>query len=176
MMGVEALMTRERRWAEGDFEVFVATRQRQLLRAAWVLTGSWPAAEDLVQTALARTWRHWDRARRADDPDAYVRRVLVNTYVSGWRRRWRGEVATEVLPDPGTADRTDELALRVSLQAALARLSPRQRAVVALRYVEDLSEEQVAALLGCAVGTVKSTSSKALARLRTDGLLEGAGQ
>lgn len=160
-----------------DFAVFVASRQRRLQRTAWLLTGDWAAAEDLVQTALARTWRHWDRVAAADDPDAYVRRVLMNSFTSAWRRRWRGEVPTRDLPDRPGGDVADEVVLRLSVQSALARLPRRQRAVVVLRYVEDLSEAQVAQVLGCAVGTVKSSGSKALARLRQEpglaGLLEG---
>lgn len=155
------------------FAAFVASRQRRLLRTAWLLTGDWAAAEDLVQSALAKTWRHWRRVTSADDPDAYVRRVLVNTFASSWRRRWRGEQPTATLPETAIADPADEIALRLGVQSALATLPSRQRAVLVLRYVEDLSEAQVAGLLGCAVGTVKSTSAKALARLRAEPTLAG---
>jgi RNA polymerase sigma-70 factor (sigma-E family) len=163
--------------AGDSFAAFVASRQRRLQRTAWLLTGDWSAAQDLVQTALARTWRHWERVRTVKDPDAYVRRVLVNSFASSLRRRWRAEVPTRDLPERPGGDLAAEVALRVTIQSALSHLTKRQRAVVVLRYVEDLSEAQVADVLGCAVGTVKSTGNKALTRLRADpglaGLLEG---
>lgn len=155
--------------AEEAFSAFVASRERRLQQAAWLLTGDWWAAEDLVQSALAKAWRHWDRVVRADDPDAYVRRVLANTFATGLRRRWRGELVTATLPDgPVGGELEAETASRLTVQAALSRLPPRQRVVVVLRFVDDLSERQVAAVLGCAVGTVKSTTAKALERLRAD--------
>ena len=156
-----------------EFAVFVATRQRQLQRTAWLLTGDWQAAEDLVQSALAKTWRHWRRVRDAEDPDAYVRRIIFNSFASSWRRRWRGEEPTEHLPETAIPDVTDDVALRLSVQAALAQLSRRQRAVVVLRYFDDMSEAQVAHVLGCAIGTVKSTTGKALGRLRAEPSLNG---
>ena len=156
-----------------EFAEFVASRQRQLQRAAWLLTGDWTAAEDLVQTALAKTWRHWRKVQAADDPDAYVHRVLVNSFASGWRRRWRGEQPTETIPDSLIADVADEVSTRLSVQAALARLPRRQRAVLVLRYFQDMSEAQVAEAMGCAVGTVKSTSDKAITRLRAEPMLTG---
>lgn len=154
-----------------EFAAFVATRQRQLQRAAWLLTGDWAAAEDLVQSALAKTWRHWRRVRSAEDPDAYVRRIIVNLFANGWRRRWRGEVATDALPETEMPDVADDLSVRLSVQAALQHLSRRQRAVVVLRYFDDLTEAQTANVLGCAVGTVKSTTGRALERLRAEPIL-----
>ena len=148
-----------------QFEAFVAARSGQLLRTAYLLTHDHGLAEDLVQTALAKSWFAWSRIE--GDPEPYVRKVLVNTYSSWWRRRWTGEHPTEVLPETGTdepADPTD----RTDLWAALERLPRRQRAVIVLRYFEDLTEAETARLLGCTVGTVKSQTSKAFAKLRID--------
>ncbi|MBB6626196.1 SigE family RNA polymerase sigma factor [Nocardioides sp. KIGAM211] len=146
------------------FEEFVAARRQALLRTAYLLTGSHDDAEDLVQVALVKAVPHWGRI--AHHPEPYVRTILARESVSRWRRRrWR-EVPTEVLPDrvaPPGVDRSDGLDLR----AALALLAPRQRAVVVLRYYEDLTERQTADALGVSVGTVKSQARDALARLRT---------
>jgi RNA polymerase sigma-70 factor (sigma-E family) len=153
----------------GGFAEFVDTRQRALQRTAWLLTGDWGLAEDLVQTSLARTWPRWERIRRRDDPEIYVRRVMVNTWASWSRRKWRGERPATDMPDgaaPG--DVAAEATTRVAVRAALGSLTSRQRAVVALRVFDDLTEVQTAEVLGCAVGTVKSTMSQALSRLRTD--------
>jgi RNA polymerase sigma-70 factor (sigma-E family) len=154
--------------AEG-FAQFVGARRRGLLRTAWLLTGDWALAEDLVQTALARSWPRWERIRLRDDPEFYVRRVMVNTWASWSRRRWRGERPSETVPDgqaPG--DVAAEVAVHVAVRAALGSLTGRQRAVLVLRVFDDLSEAQVAQLLGCAVGTVKSTMARVVARLRED--------
>ncbi|WP_377271741.1 SigE family RNA polymerase sigma factor [Peterkaempfera sp. SMS 1(5)a] len=151
-------------WTE--FEEFVALCGPRLLRSAWLLTGDRHLAEDLLQTALARTWPRWGRI--ADEhPEAYVRRTMVHVHASWWRRRWRGEVPHDRLPEtPGTDDRYGEVDLERTVQAALRRLPPRQRAVVVLRYLEDRTVEETAALLGCSVGTVKSQAAKALRTLR----------
>jgi RNA polymerase sigma-70 factor (sigma-E family) len=156
--------------AEGEgFAQFVAARQHALQRTAWLLTGDWALAEDLVQTALARSWPRWERIRRRDEPEIYVRRVLVNTWTSWNRRRWRGEHPTGAVPDrEATGDLASEVTARLALLSALGSLTARQRAVLALRVFDDLSETQVAQVLGCAVGTVKSTTAKAVARLRED--------
>jgi RNA polymerase sigma-70 factor (sigma-E family) len=146
---------------------YVAARQRALLRTARMLTGDEQMAEDLVQTTLERVWPHWQRVARDRDPDAYVRRVMVNTYSSWWRRKWRGERPTSDLPEITTPD--DDFAradLADALRRLLPTLTPRQRAVLVLRYYEDLTETATADVLGCSVGTVKSQTSKALARLR----------
>jgi RNA polymerase sigma-70 factor (sigma-E family) len=151
------------------FARFVEGRRRALLRTAWLLTGDWALAEDLVQTALARSWPRWERIRRGGDPEFYVRRVMVNTWASWSRRRWRGERPSGTVPDgqaPG--DMAAEVAVRVAVRAALGSLTARQRAVLVLRVFDDLSEVQVAQVLGCAVGTVKSTMARAVARLRED--------
>ncbi len=154
--------------AEG-FARFVETRERALQRSAWLLTGDWGLAEDLVQTALTRSWPRWELIRRRDDPEIYVRRVLLNTWRTWSRRRWRGERASAAIPDgaaPG--DVATEVAVRVAVRGALESLTARQRAVLVLRIFDDMSEAQVAQVLDCAVGTVKSTLSQALAKLRED--------
>ncbi|GII97622.1 RNA polymerase sigma factor [Sinosporangium siamense] len=151
-----------------EFDEFVARTWHRLLRTAYLLARDWAAAEDLVQTALIRAWLAWPRL--GAEREAYVRRILVNLHVSWWRRRGRGaEVPTGTPPEP--ADPRDPIGgadERDTLWRALGRLPPRQRAVVVLRYFEDLTEAQTAQTLGCSVGTVKSQTSKALARLRVD--------
>jgi RNA polymerase sigma-70 factor (sigma-E family) len=158
--------------AEG-FAQFVEARQRALQRTAWLLTGDWALAEDLVQTALVRSWPRWERINRRDDPEIYVRRAMVNSWAS-WRRRWWGERATGAVPDvQAVGDVAAEVAVRVAVQAALRSLTARQRAVLVLRVFDDLSEGQVAQVLDCAVGTVKATMARAVARLREDPRLAG---
>jgi RNA polymerase sigma-70 factor (sigma-E family) len=147
---------------EQGFEAYVAARRPALLRTAYLLTGSHTDAEDLVQVALVKVVPHWRRV--AERPEPYVRQVLVRESVSRWRRRrWR-ETATGAVPDRPEAVGDVDRAL--DLQAALAALPPRQRAVVVLRYYEDLTERETAQVLGIAVGTVKSQARDALARLR----------
>jgi RNA polymerase sigma-70 factor (sigma-E family) len=144
------------------FAEFVLARQAALLRTAYLLTGHAQDAEDLVQTTLVRVVPQWRRIR--DNPEAYVRRTMVNANVSRWRRRrWREE-STDVLPEQlaDTPDHDELLAVR----SALAALAPRQRAVLVLRYYEGLSEAEIAATLGIAPGTVKSQARDGLARLR----------
>jgi len=145
----------------GGFEEYVAARRPALLRTAYLLTGSHPDAEDLVQTTLLRVVPRW--ARICADPDGYVRTVLVRESVTRWRRRrWRERSVGEVPELPATETPSD----RETLRAALARLSPRQRAVLVLRYYEDLTEIATAEVLGISVGTVKSHAREGLARLR----------
>jgi RNA polymerase sigma-70 factor (sigma-E family) len=155
-----------------SFDAFVAARSRSLLRTAYLLTRDHALAEDLVQTALAKTWFHWSRIR-GDNPEPYVRRVLVTIYSSWWRRRWNGEIPTEELPDaagPRAAhlDSVSPTGERLDLWVAIGRLPRRQRAVVVLRFYEDLTEAETARLMGSSIGTVKSQTSKALAKLRLD--------
>lgn len=152
-----------------EFDAFVAARSTALLRTAVLLTRDVGLAEDLVQTALAKTWFAWRRIEVT--PEAYTRRVLVNTYASWWRRKWNGEQPSEELPEPGGGRAGHESARvddRRDLWAALGRLPKRQRAIVVLRYYEDLSEQETADAMGCSVGTVKSQASRALAKLRVD--------
>ncbi len=151
------------------FEEFVALRSPRLLRVCYLLTRDWASAEDLLQTALAKSWFAWDRVN--DEPEAYVRAVIANTYASLWRRRWRGEVPTERLPEGAARDVVRDVDERDELWTALGRLPRRQRAVVVLRYFEDLTERQTADALGVSVGTVKSQTSRALATLRIDPVL-----
>ncbi|SNT64431.1 RNA polymerase sigma-70 factor, sigma-E family [Asanoa hainanensis] len=156
------------------FEDFVVGRSPRLLRTAYLLTRDWALAEDLLQTALARAWEAWSRID--GDPEPYVRRIIVNTYASAWRRRWRGELPTADLPEPpGAADPHGHLDDRDSLWRALGRLPRRQRAVLVLRYFEDLSEAEIAEALGCSIGTVKSQASRAVAKLRLDETLAPEG-
>lgn len=163
---------------EDTFCIFVAAHQRRLLRSAWLLTGDWAAAEDLVQTALVKVWPRWSGVITHGREEAYVRRVVLNTFLTGRRRAWRREVPTAALPEQVAADDLSGRELRPALLAALSELPPRQRVVVVLRYFDDLSEAQCAEAMGCATGTVKSQTSKALATLRRHsalaGLLEGA--
>jgi RNA polymerase sigma-70 factor (sigma-E family) len=147
------------------FEDFVTGRGQALQRFGYALTGDWGLAEDLLQTALARAYPRWSRLRK-DDPEAYVRKIMLNTWSSWWRRRWRGEVPTSRLPEVTSPDGFATADSRQALRTALAGLPPGQRAVVVLRYHQDLSEAQVASLLGISVGTVKSQAAKALASLR----------
>lgn len=145
-----------------SFEDFVAARRPGLVRTAYLLTGSQHDAEDLVQTALLKVVPKWSRI--ADRPEPYVRQVLAREHINRWRRRrWR-EVFPEHPPDPAAAeaDHADREDLRVALMA----LSPRQRAVLVLRYYEDLTERETAAQLGISVGSVKSYAREALLRLR----------
>jgi RNA polymerase sigma-70 factor (sigma-E family) len=154
--------------AEG-FAQFIEARERALQRSAWLLTGDWALAQDLVQTALARSWPHWGRIGRGDDPEIYVRRVMVNTWSTWRRRRWRAEQPYGIVRDrPAPGDMAADVANRLATSDLLADLSQRQRAVVVLRLFDDLSEAQVAQILDCAVGTVKATLSQALARLRSN--------
>src|SRR3954451_18063258 len=147
-----------------EFERFVEASGRRLLTTAGLLTRERQLAEDLLQVTLLKTWSAWPRI--TTNPEAFARRTMVNTYVSWWRRRWNGEESTDEVPElPAThPDRDVDLDLR----AALARLPRRQRAVVVLRYFENLTEPQVAELMGISVGTVKSQASKALAKLGID--------
>ena len=149
-----------------DFEEFVAARYTALLRTAYLLTGHRADAEDLLQTALARCVPAWHRI--TGDPEPYVRTVLVRENVTRWRRRrWR-EVSTDLVAETvGAAVQDPSVPDRVVLAHALALLPPRQRAAVVLRHVEGLPEREVATLMGCSVGTVKSQTHAGLSRLRS---------
>ncbi|HYO37621.1 MAG TPA: SigE family RNA polymerase sigma factor [Geodermatophilus sp.] len=149
---------------EAGFRDFVTRQRSALLRTAYLLTGDHGEAEDLVQTALLKTYRHWARVAGRGDPSAYVRRVLVTTATS-WRRRMSStEQVVEAVPDRGYDDPHHERSAAVV--QALRDLPPRMRAVVVLRYHEDHSEAVTAELLGCSVGTVKAQASRGLSRLR----------
>jgi RNA polymerase sigma-70 factor (sigma-E family) len=163
--------TDEKAGADTEFQAYMAARWPVLVRTAYLLTGDRFLAEDLAQTALTRVYASWRRVRRADDVDAYVRRVLVNANSGRFRKRRVAEHLVAVPQDGRSHIPHEPLAQRSAVTAALAELPPRQRAVVVLRYWEDLSEREVASVLGCSTGTVKSQASKALARLRNSAVL-----
>jgi RNA polymerase sigma-70 factor (sigma-E family) len=148
-----------------SFRAFVDAHQRPLLRLAYLLTGEAHLAEDLLQSVLVRMIGRWSRLRHIDRPDAYARKALVNQYIS-WRRRVAGEVPSAEPPERAYSPE-DSTVLRIVLRQALMRLTPKQRAVIVLRFYEDRTERDVADLMGCSVGTVKSQTHHALARLRT---------
>ncbi|MDT0389287.1 MULTISPECIES: SigE family RNA polymerase sigma factor [Streptomyces] len=155
-----------------SFSSYVRARQPVLLRTARSLTGNPSDAEDLLQTALAKTYVAWERIEDHRALDGYVRRALLNTRTSQWRKRKVDEFACDELPEPdpvtGTDDPAEQQALRDAMWRAIMRLPARQRAMVVLRYYEDLSEAQTAEVLGVSVGTVKSAVSRALGKLRED--------
>jgi RNA polymerase sigma-70 factor (sigma-E family) len=159
------------RRVRGEFEVFLDAVSPSLLRLAWLLTGHAATAEDLVQGALERVYVAWPRLEAAGAP-AYARRTLVNLHTDLLRRR-RGEVVMETVPDRPSTGWDVGAANRVDLASALATLSPRERQCVVLRHHADLSERDVADLLGISVGTVKSSTSRGLAHLRSLLVREG---
>ncbi|MEO6713136.1 MAG: SigE family RNA polymerase sigma factor [Mycobacteriales bacterium] len=148
------------------FEDFVAGHAAALLRLAYLLTGDRGHAEDLLQDALERAYRHWPRVVAADRPDAYVRRVLIHAVTDRFRRRRYAEVQLTSYADRATVDITGDIDLRDSLVRGLRALPLGQRTVVVLRHCLDLSEAETAEMVGCSVGTVKSQTSRGLARLR----------
>ena len=147
-----------------SFDAFVRARLPALLRFAHAVCGDPHTAADLVQDALERTGMRWNRIDRAGDPEAYVKRAIVNGRTSRWRKL-RRESLVDLVPEQSSY--VDSPGHDDTVWALLAKLPRRQRAVLVLRYYEDMSEEQIAATLGCAPGTVKSQASKALAKLRT---------
>ncbi|MET9444676.1 SigE family RNA polymerase sigma factor [Streptomyces sp. NPDC006610] len=156
-----------------SFASYVRARQPVLLRTARSLTANPSDAEDLLQTALTKTYVAWERIEDHRALDGYVRRALVNTRTSQWRKRRVDEFACDELPEPepapgGGNDPAELQALRDAMWRAIMRLPDRQRAMVVLRYYEDLSEAQTAEVLGVSVGTVKSAVSRALGKLRED--------
>ncbi len=159
--------------AEEDFEAFVQARGPALWRRAWLLTGDAQRAEDLLQTALARAWPMFTRIQRDDGSfEAYVRRILVNVFLTWRRRSWKSEIPTDVLPDPPTVAGADAVVLaRHDLRLALTSLTAKQRAVIVLRYFDDLTEAQVADRLNCSVGSVKAHHARAISRLRQSAAL-----
>ncbi|MFD6713085.1 RNA polymerase subunit sigma [Micromonospora sp. TSRI0369] len=154
-----------------EFDLFVRTRTPALLRSAYLLTGDQHLAEDLVQSALARTHRAWNRLHETGNAEAYTRKVMYHLQVSWWRRRRVAESMPGDVPEPrggdSALDHAQQTTLRLTLRAALSRLSPKQRAVLVLRFFEDRTETEAAELLGVTVGTVKSQTSKALTKLRS---------
>lgn len=163
-----------------SFEDFVTARGPSLLHAAWLLTGDRHRAEDLVQTALGKAWPHWSSIAQTGQGsyDAYVRKVMMTTYIAWWRRRWTGELPTASLPEHAYVDGEGVAAdvdRRRDILSALATLPRGQRAVIVLRYFADLTEQQTAESLGCSVGTVKSQAARAMKTLRRSPLLVGEG-
>jgi len=150
------------------FREYVAARSRSLLRTAYLLTGNVADAEDLVQSALAKTYLAWDRIEDRGALDGYVRRAMVNTHISWWRRRRLEEFPTDKIPDQVVADHSGNSDLQDSMRRAINRLPQRMRAAVVLRFYEDMTEAEVADVLGVSLGTVKSTVSRAVAKLRID--------
>jgi RNA polymerase sigma-70 factor (sigma-E family) len=153
------------------FREYVTSRSRSLLRTAYVLTGNRADAEDLVQAALAKTFLAWDRIEDSGALDGYVRKAMVNTHISWWRRRRLDEYPTDEVPDRAVVDDAGDAGnsdLQDTLRRAIDRLPQRMRAAVVLRYYEDMTEAEVADALGVSLGTVKSTVSRAVAKLRID--------
>jgi RNA polymerase sigma-70 factor (sigma-E family) len=151
-----------------EFREYVTSRGRALLRTAYLLTGNLADAEDLLQAALAKTYLAWDRIEDRGALDGYVRRAMVNTHISWWRRRRLQEFPTDELPDRAVADHAGDSDLQETLRRAIERLPQRMRTAVVLRYYEDMTEAEVAERLGVSLGTVKSTVSRAVAKLRID--------
>ncbi|MEV8536549.1 SigE family RNA polymerase sigma factor [Streptomyces sp. NPDC051211] len=158
-----------------EFQGFMTSRWPRLMRTAYLLTGEQYAAEDLVQSSMEKVYAAWRRVRQADDPDAYVRRVVTNTHARRFRRRLREDLAPpggdgsplgELAHRPDRGDRMAQADDRAALLRGLAELPLRQRQAVVLRYWEDLSETQTAEAMGCSVGAVKSNAAKGIAKLR----------
>jgi RNA polymerase sigma-70 factor (sigma-E family) len=151
------------------FGEYVRSRSQALLRAAQAMTGNRTDAEDLLQATLVKAYQSWDRIDDQAALDTYVRRVMVNTHISGWRRRRVDEYPTDDLPDsPSAEDATRDSDLHDVVQRAIDRLPRQMRAAVMLRFYDDMTEPEVAAALGVSVGTVKSTVARAVAKLRRD--------
>lgn len=162
--------------AHAEFSEFMHGRWSQLVRLGYGLTGDLQLAEDLAQTAFARAYASWSRVRRADNPDAYLRQIVVNANRTRFRKVRVGEVLTSAVPDLAPAGSSaDESGDRDALVTALMALPYGQRAAVVLRYWLDLTETETAAVLGCSVGNVKSQASRALAKLRTSPVLMEGG-
>ncbi|ADD42908.1 SigE family RNA polymerase sigma factor [Stackebrandtia nassauensis] len=152
-----------------EFDAFARARTPALLRAAYLLTGDQHSAEDLVQSALARTMRAWKRLQRTENADAYTRKTMYHLQVRWWRRRTRERQYYQRWEQPGTvSDSSEDVGRQLELQAALRRLTAKQRAVLVLRFFEDLSVVETAEVLRCTTGTVKSQTAKALLRIRAE--------
>jgi RNA polymerase sigma-70 factor (sigma-E family) len=151
---------------DADFSAYMSARQPALYRTAYLLAGDHAGAEDLLQNAFAKLYLSWDKVRDREALDGYVRRIMVNDNNSLWRRAWkRREHTTDTMPEAGTHDAYDD-GMGGQLWSFVQTLPPKQRAVVVLRYYEQLSEAEIADLLGISPGTVKSQASRALAALR----------
>jgi RNA polymerase sigma-70 factor (sigma-E family) len=151
--------------AEAEFKAYVTARSYALWHTAYLMCGDAHQAEDVVQTALMKLYTAWNRVERADNRDGYVRRVLVHCVIDEKRRAWRRERSVAAVPESAAPEGSD-VGERDAVLQALARLAPRQRATLVLRFWEDLSVEQTADLLGCSAGTVRSQTARGLATLR----------
>ncbi len=152
---------------DADFDTFVVASSRRLLRSAYLVTGDLAEAEDLLQTALERAYRRWPSIRQKDVPEAYVRRMVVTAGIDAGRRRKLRSAPLDEDQLPGMTDPAVEgIAGRATLLSCIRELPPGQRAVLVLRYFDDLTEAETARALGCTVGTVKSQHARAMARLR----------
>lgn len=158
--------------ADQEFREYVATRRRALLRTAYLLAGNLADAEDLVQSALAKTYLAWDRIEDRAALDGYVRRAIVNTHISWWRRRRLDEFPVGEIPDQPVQQDTASADMQETLRRAIDRLPQRMRAAIMLRYYDDMSEAEIARALGVSAGTVKSTVARAMAKLRCDAELQ----
>jgi RNA polymerase sigma-70 factor (sigma-E family) len=152
---------------DAEFREFVRNRGTPLHQSAYLLCGDWHLADDVVQDTLIKAYQHWKRVQHADNPESYVRRILINEVRGRWRRRERSMPVAEFASEPVVADPSDAVARRDGLLRALLTLPLRQRATVVLRYLEGMSERETAATLGCSEGTVKSQSSRALTNLKS---------
>jgi RNA polymerase sigma-70 factor (sigma-E family) len=163
--------------SDEEFGDFMRGRWPAMVRLAYGLTGDLGHAEDVAQAAFARAYASWSRVARTGDPDAYVRRIVINENNTRFRRRRVAESLVDAVPEPSgprSADTADALGDSAALLKALRKLGPRQRAVIVLRFWMDMSEAETAAALDCSVGTVKSQASRALAALRGSAeLMEG---
>ncbi|GAB4048174.1 SigE family RNA polymerase sigma factor [Catellatospora paridis] len=151
---------------DSDFREYVTARLDQLRRTAYLLCGDWHAADDVTSTAIMKLMRHWRRIRELENVDSYARQVLLRTWLDERRRPWRREWATAVLPVRAVAAADRVVDERLAIMGHLAALPARRRAVIVLRFYDDLSVEETAAVLGCSTGTVKSQTSRALDTLR----------
>jgi RNA polymerase sigma-70 factor (sigma-E family) len=149
-----------------EFREFARERALPLHQSAYLLCGDWHSAHDLVQETLLKAYRHWPRVKRADNPDAYVRGILLNEVRDRWRRPEKAVPVAHFTAEPAVPDAADDIARRDRLLQALLELPLQQRITVVLRYLEDMTQVETAKLLGCSEGTVKSQSSRALTTLR----------
>jgi RNA polymerase sigma-70 factor (sigma-E family) len=148
---------------EEDYREFVGDRAASLHRTAFLLCGDWQLADDLVQETFVHVFRHWRRVQRADNQNAYVKRILINEFKRHWQRYGRLPVHAEIdRPETAVPDACDEVVNRADLLRALLTLPARQRATVVLRYLEGMSERETAAVMRCSEGTVKSQTARAL--------------
>jgi len=158
----------------GEFEGFVSARMERWRRSAYLLSGDWHLADDLVSVTVAKLFRHWRTVRRTDNADAYAQKVLTRTWLSERRRPWRRERVSDRLPEREYSP-PDQIGDRTALGELLATLGPRQRAVLVLRFYLDLSVEETARILRISEGTVKSQSARGIDSLRALALIDERG-